>query len=205
MKEKILQLKKNKKTTLPSFTPKTTSISGDAPNTFPMLLAQSCRAVGVTGTAGSPAANAMATRWAPFLKTANPAPFAEILGEFWWWRLPNFVVISKMILMSCYWEIPSYLGKTLLKESMTLHARTSSLRCSRSIPGVSQHELWTKTWLFDLCTKKSTTFCAMDFEIHSPPIYKSIINTEFHAMGIQDVQGPLFFHGSYGGRFLWGI
>ena len=38
-----------------------------------------------------------------------------------------------------------------------------------------------------------------------PPIYKSIINTEFHAMGIQDVQGPLFFHGSYGGRFLWGI
>ena len=62
MKEKILQLKKNKKTTLPSFTPKTTSISGDAPNTFPMLLAQSCRAVGVTGTAGSPAANAMATR-----------------------------------------------------------------------------------------------------------------------------------------------
>lgn len=61
---------KKRKTTLPSFTPKTTSISG-SPNTFPMLLTQSCRAVGVTGTAGSPAASAMATRWAPFLKTAN--------------------------------------------------------------------------------------------------------------------------------------
>lgn len=42
-----------------------------SPNTFPMLSTQSCRAVGVTGTAGSPAASAMATRWAPFLKTAN--------------------------------------------------------------------------------------------------------------------------------------
>ena len=37
-------------------------------------------------------------------------------------------------------------------------------------------------------TKKNPAFCAMDYEIHSPPIYKWIINTGFHAMGMAPME-----------------